>query len=230
MEQKDKNTKEDLVLRKNVTDATAALDYVKALEVTDQQTLNMANKAVVRIGVIKKGIIAYFKEPKTLADAAHKAIVKKEKEALEPLIAADIILKPKIGTYVREQMRILAEKERKAQEEAERKELEQEKALKEAAELENRGKLKEAQARLVEAEKMEDDETKEIPLPQAPVMSGTHTVTYTRWRIVDERKVPRSFLMLNLTIIDAVVNRDKMQTKIPGIEVYEETDVRRSRS
>lgn len=230
MDQKDKNTKEDLVLRKNVTDATAALDYVKALEVTDQQTLNMANKAVVRIGVIKKGIIAYFKEPKTLADAAHKAIVKKEKEALEPLIAADIILKPKIGTYVREQMRIKEEAERKRLAEIEDKEKEQEKALKEAAELENRGKLKEAQARLVEAEKMEDDETKEIALPQAPVMSGTHTVTYTKWRLIDEEKVPRKWFILNTVGIDAAVQKFKMQTKIPGIEVYEETDVRRSRS
>ncbi|GAG25038.1 unnamed protein product, partial [marine sediment metagenome] len=188
----------ELVLRQ---DATNALEYVKALEVKDQDSLNMANKSVVRIGVIKKGIIAYFKDPKTKANAAHKAIVDKEKEALKPLIDADCILKPKIGTYIREQMRIKEEAERKAREEEERKELEQEKALKEAAALEDRGRIKEAQARLREAEKMEEDETKEMPLPQAPVMSGTHSVTYTRWRIIDSNLIPRKYLIYDRTRI-----------------------------
>ena len=61
-------------------------------------------------------------------------------------------------------------------------------------------------------------------------MSGTHTVIYTRWRVIDEAKVPRSFLMLNTAAIDAEVKKYKMTTKIPGIEVYEKTEVSRSRS
>lgn len=216
----------ELVLRQNATDA---LDYVKALEVVDQQTLNMANKSVVRIGVLRKGIIAYFKDPKTKAKIAHQAIVDKEKEALQPLIAADIILKPKIGAYVHEQMRIKEEAERKAREETERKEREQEEALKKAADLENEGKIKEAQAKLVEAEKM-DDETKEVPLPQAPVMSGTHTVTHTRWRVIDPELIPRRYLRIDSISVESEVRLHKMKTKIPGIEVYQETEIRRSHS
>ena len=216
----------DLALKQNAIDA---LDYVKALEVKDQQTLNMANKAVVRIGVIKKGILAYFKDPKSLADAAHKAIVKKEKEALEPLIAADIILKPKIGTYVHEQIRIKEEAERKRLEEINRAAEKQLKALEEAAELENKGKIKEAEDKLHEAEEL--DETKEIPLPPAaPIMSGTHTVTLTHWRVIDHELIPRRYLRVDSISVDSEVKLHKMKTKIPGIEVYEQTNVRRSRS
>ena len=211
------------------TTACDALEYSRALEVKDQESLNLANKAMVRIGQIRKGIIAYFADPKTKAKAAHQAIVDKEKEALKPLIEADEILKPKIGTYHREQMRIQEEAERKRLDEINRAAKEEEEALNKAAKLEEEGKLKEAQKKLAEAEKIAERKP-DVAVPAAPVMSGTHTVTYTRWRVIDEAKVPRSFLMLNTAAIDAEVKKYKMTTKIPGIEVYEKTEVSRSRS
>ena len=211
------------------TTASDALEYSRALEVKNQESLNLANKAMVRIGQTRKGIIAYFADPKTKAKAAHQAIVDKEKDALKPLKEAEDILKPRIGTYVMTQRRIQEEAERRAREEEERKKREAEEAINKAVELENEGKAEEALDKLKEAEEMEERKPA-AAMPAAPVMSGTHTVTYTRWRVINEKEIPRRFLMLDKSTIDAEVMKYKMKTKIAGIQVYEETDVRRGRS
>ena len=216
----------ELGLQKTACDA---LEYIRALEVKDQGSLNLANKAMMRIGQIRKGIIAYFADPKTKAKAAHQAIVDKEKDALKPLKEAEEILKPRIGTYVIAQRRIQEEAERKVREEEERKKREAEEAINRAVELENEGKAEEALDKLKEAEELEERKPA-AAMPAAPVMSGTHTVTYTRWRLIDKELVPRPFLMLDKSAIDAEVMKYKMKTKIAGIQVYEETDVRRGRS
>ena len=216
----------ELGLQKTACDA---LEYIRALEVKDQGSLNLANKAMVRIGQIRKGIIAYFADPKTKAKAAHQAIVDKEKEALNPLKEAEEILKPRIGTYVIAQRRIQEEAERKVREEEERKKREAEEAINRAVELENEGKAEEALDKLKEAEELEERKPA-AAMPAAPVMSGTHTVTYTRWRLIDKELVPRPFLMLDESAIDAEVKKFKMATNIAGIEVYQKTEVVRSRT
>lgn len=206
-----------------------ALEYIKALEVKDQESLNLANKALVRIGQIRKGILAYFADPKKKAKATHQAIVDKEKEALKPVNEAEKNLEPKIRAYVIEQRQIREEAERKAREEEERKKKEAEEAIEEAAKLENEGKTEEALDKLEEAERLEESPPP-VGIPKAPVMSGIHTRTYWKWRVIELSKVPLQYFTLDSKGIDAVVQQFKGMTAIPGIEVYEETGVARSRT
>ena len=91
--------------------------------------------------------------------------------------------------------------------------------------------IKEKESYSIKFFRVSNDETKEIPLPPAaPIMSGTHTVTKTHWRVIDHELIPRRYLRIDSISVESEVRLHKMKTKIPGIEVYEETDVRRSRS
>jgi dihydroxyacetone kinase-like predicted kinase len=207
--------------------AANALEYVRELEIKDDLTLQTGNKVLVRIGEIRKEITDFFAEPIKKAHEAHKAILAKKKEAESPLIEAEGILKPKIRVYVIEQQRIKEEAERKAREEEERKKRETEEAMAKAVELENQGKVKEALDALDEAEKLEETKLA-VDIPQGPTMTGVHTRTYWKWRIVDATKIPRMYLMLDQAAINEEVRRFKGDANIPGIEVYEETDIART--
>jgi hypothetical protein len=67
-----------------------------------------------------------------------------------------------------------------------------------------------------------------IPLP-APVishtfekMAGVTAKAVWKWRIIDANKIPREYLSVNEVAINGVVRGMKGNTRIPGIEVYED--------
>ncbi len=59
-----------------------------------------------------------------------------------------------------------------------------------------------------------------LAVPEVVQPAGTYTKATWKYRVVDEALVPRKFLMLDTTAINAVVQRDKDQTNIPGIDSY----------
>lgn len=113
------------------------------------------------------------------------------------------------------------EEERKAREEEERR-------LKEAEELLNQGKDEEAE-KIIDEWK-EPEAAPAAPKPETMTKSASGHASIARkikkFRVVDEKKVPRRFLEINHGLIRKAVNAgEEFSPDIHGIEVYEDIDV-----
>jgi hypothetical protein len=198
----------------------------QTIRITDTPSLQKANDFLSAIKALQKEISETFDPLIKKAHEAHRAILDRKKKYEEPLIQAEKTIKPQIARYYSELERIRKDKEEKnriEKEEAERKEREQlEKMEKKAAALAKKGKEEEAQDLL-------DSYVPKVfiqeALPEKVKLQGTSIRTVVKWRVVDEKAIPREFLCVDATKVTGVVRTSKMDTKIPGIEVYEEKEV-----
>jgi hypothetical protein len=118
----------------------------------------------------------------------------------------------------------------------EKKRVEEEKRLKDLAdkEAERQRKLLEKKAEKAEekgdAGKAEDlrQQATEVVAPVArvestvPKIAGMATVTVWKYRVTDERLIPREYLSVNEVMLGQVAKATKGTLKIPGVEVYSE--------
>lgn len=191
----------------------------KAITVRDQPSYNAAAELLISIATLKKEIIDHHKPIKETAFAAHKAAVAAEKRLLDPLAEAETIIKRGIGLFEQEQERIRLEAQRKAEEEARR--LEEEARLKLAVQAEEMGATPETVQEIIET-----------PMPmQAPVIApafqraagiGASRKPVYKWRVVDEKQIPREYLMIDQVKINGIVRAMGKATSIAGIQIYED--------
>jgi hypothetical protein len=192
---------------KMITAITNNNDYVKA------------GNILLTIKDIRKKIEATFKPIKQKFDAAKKEVLDQEKAADRPLIEAENWIKPLISGYLVEQEKIRQAEERRLQELA-RKE-EEERRLLEAIEAEKNGQQDEAQA-IIDA----PVQAPPVVVPKAvPKVEGISMRENWRFRIVDEKKIPREFLKVDEVKIGAYVRAMKSAGNIPGVEIYNEATI-----
>jgi hypothetical protein len=190
-----------------ITAITNNNDYVKA------------GNILLTIKDIRKKIEATFKPIKQKFDAAKKEVLDQEKAADRPLIEAENWIKPLISGYLIEQEKIRQAEERRLQEQA-RKE-EEERRLLEAIEAEKNGQQDEAQA-IIDA----PVQAPPVVVPKAvPKVEGISMRENWRFRIVDEKKIPREFLRVDEVKIGAYVRAMKSAGNIPGVEIYNEATI-----
>ena len=167
----------------------------------------------------RRSIQEWFKPLKEKADQAHKAIIRKEKEALKPLEEAEALIAPAMLAWKREEERKAEEEARRIREEARKRE--EEIRLAEAIQAEREGYKEEAQAIL--------EEPIDIPVvtvqTRTPKIAGLAERTTWTFRVVNEDLIPREYLMPNLNKIGAVVRIDKGKTKIPGIQAFPQSSL-----
>ena len=194
----------DLVVRKAVK-----------IQVTDQKTLSMAETILVQVKDIIKGVTDYFEDPIAKAHAAHKAILAKKNEALDPLLKAERFLKSAVKDYLveEERARRAAEEQRKFEQEALLAKLEKER---------DDGDTKLADETF---EKIEEIHAESMKVEELPQMVGVTKKTLIRWRVTDIDLVPRDLLMIDKAEVDEIVKRLKMNASIPGIEIYEDVSI-----
>jgi len=202
--------------------ANDALEYVREMAVKNQEDLSAANKVLVRIGQVKKEIVAYWDDPITTAHKAHRALLKKKKDMLEPLEQADGILKPRVRDYMEAERRKreAAEREAAIKEAAEKKKADE--AMAEAAKLEQEGEIDAALDKLDEAAKIEDTREKAI-IPESPVTEGMHTRRTWKYRVLNEAQIPRDCLSEDSKKINAKIKAGVRE--IPGLQIYEDVSV-----
>jgi len=202
--------------------AKNALDYVRELKVVDQPSLEVANKALVRIKVTKKEIIGFFEEPKSAALATHRAILKKEKFLLEPLLKAEQVLNPRVRDYMEaeQRKREAAEREAAIKEAADKRRADE--AMAKAAALEQEGKVDEALDALDEATQIEETREKAI-IPDAPKVEGMHTRRHWTYRVIDATQIPRDCMSEDSKKINAKI-REGVR-KISGLHIYEDVSL-----
>lgn len=218
-------------------DYSNAADYVKQL--TGQRNKIEEMRTTMKAPALEtcRRIDAFFKTPK---------------ERLERAISA---VKAVMVTYNDEQERIRQEEQRKAAEAArkERERLAQEAAKKEEAarkkreaeeekarKLEEAGRLAEAEAKREAAEAAEVAKVREAELareaadqiPDAPVVhheqpktAGVHTTKTWTFEIVDESKVPDEYKIIDEKAIRGVVKATKGKMQIPGIRIFQKSNI-----
>lgn len=202
---------------------TQALSWpakAKAITISDQTSYDKAAKLLIDIADLEKEITDHHSDPKKKTHAAWKAIVAAEKKLLEPLTEAKGIIKRGLGSWIQEQERIRQEQERKAQEEARRREEEARLAL--AVEAEKHGASEETKQEILSTA---------LPM-QVPVVPSTFQKAkgisgrkYYKWRVVNEKQIPRKYWMLDEKAINGVVRSMGQKADIAGIEIYEEAGI-----
>ncbi len=201
-------------------EATPLRVAVDGLTVRDEAGYMEADGFVHRLTKSRKTIIAWFQPIVTAANLAHKTATAKRAEALLPLDEADRIVTTKMREW---RVRDRAEKEAKAREDAERlRKVEEERQLRLAAEAE-------AQGDAALAEQIIEQPVTVAPVEPVPVKGdGVSWRTDWKWRVVDEDKIPRRYMVVDEKRIGGVVRALKADAQIPGIEVYsEEIPIRR---
>ena len=216
------NKKEEITETGLQQRAQNALEYVRALEVIDQDSLTVANKAIVRIKITKKEIIGFFEEAKSAALATHRAILKKEKLLLEPVLEAEQVLNPKIRNYLEAERRKreAAEREAAIKEAADKRRADE--AMAKAAALEQEGKVDEALDALDEATEIEETREKAV-IPETPKVEGMSTTRRWKGTVIDEAKVPREYLTVDQTKINAAIKLGIRE--IPGVRIFQDVSL-----
>lgn len=197
-------------------EAKAAVRSAEEFVISNDGQLENADKFQTALQALEKTIKSDFKKSKEQAWSAHKAIVAQEAKHLKPVQQARKILKSKMANYQEEQERIRQEEERKAQE-----------AARAAAE---QSQLEEAEHAEEMGDKKRADEILSKPVDAAPVVvprktPKTATVLRKVWayEIVDEAKIPREFLAVDVVKIGKAIRALGNSLNIPGIRVYQKT-------
>lgn len=192
----------------------------KALIVRDQQSYQQATGDLLGIKDLMNRINEYCDPNIKRWHEGHKAAVADKKATVQPLLDAEAIYKTNISKWVQEQERIRLEAQRKADEEARKREEEARLAL--AIEAEQNGASKETTEEILN---MPIQMVAPTVAPTFNQAEGVSTRKYWKWRLVDESRIPRNFLMVDEKKINAIVRSMGPKAGIPGIEVYRDTGI-----
>lgn len=189
-------------------------EQARLIKVTDAPTYERAGDILGQIKALRKEIDAGYDSIISKAYAAHKEAVAKKKEADEPLAQAEAILKPQMLSFVNEQRRKAEEEERRQREEA-RKKAEQEQ-LEAAIQAEAEGDKEAAEAIIQEPVYIPPIQVK----AEIPKVSGFSVREQWTFEIVDDKKIPREYLIVDEVSIGKIVRAMKDKTRIDGIRAY----------
>ena len=197
------------------TRALSIVDQAKAVKVVDIESYKYAGELWKGIGDMIKEVKATFDPICEAANKAHKAATAKRASFLDPLEAVYRSVKKLMSDYDAEQERIRREAEEKLREQA-RKE-EEERRLQEAIALEQSGQKEVATAVM------------EAPVYVAPVVipkvvprmeGGPVFREVWDFEIIDEKAIPREYMVPDLVKIRKVVTALKNQSNIAGVRAY----------
>lgn len=216
-------------------------EQARALRIADQASFGKAAEFLVGVKTLRREVDATFDPVIAASHASHRAALAAKKNVETPIAEAETIIKRGMGTYQAEQERIareLAEKARKererieaearAREDEERRRLEREaedRRIAEAAEAEAAGDIETAERILEQPAELVfvPPAAPAFVPPPPPEPAKVAGVSFSeRWdyEIVDERSLPREYLMRDDKKIGGVVRAMKGETKIPGVRVY----------
>lgn len=185
------------------------------------ERMNILYEQKKKLKADRDSVVKPLNEAKAKVDAMVKPI-------LEPLEKAYDTLNRKLGAYLDAKRKRLEEEER-VRREAEAAKL-RENADKKAAEAAETGDERKFSEALMIEEMAEGQTQSTLAIPQKAVTSeGAKFIPVTRWyaRVVDEKLVPREFLVVDTVKLNKVASESKGGLTIPGIEFYSETKTNR---
>lgn len=197
------------------------LEDAALLQVTTPEEYTNAGNFLKTIKAAQKKVTDFFGPMKQKAFEAHKEITKQESAMVGPLRDAEQKIKSSMLTYQSQEERKRFEAQRKAQEEADKK------AMAERARLER------------EAAKLKTPELKEQRLEMAaavvapvvsvasviPVIHGQNIVKRWKAKVVNLDAVPREWMIVNQSALDAFARSTKGAVKVAGVEFVESANL-----
>lgn len=190
-------------------------EQARAIKITDVATYTGAGDLWKSIKALRSKVAETFNPLIDNAHRLHKSILAKKQAVDGPLEEAEKTVKRAMEAFDREQERLRREAEEKLREQA-RKE-EEERRLQEAIILESEGQTAIAEAVM------------EAPVYVAPVVIPKTTpkmaggpVFREVWdfEIIDEKAIPREYMVPDLVKIRKVVTALKNQSNIAGVRAY----------
>jgi transcriptional regulator of heat shock response len=210
---------ENTEVKEVTTLALSVPDQAKQISIKTMDDYVRAGEIMLTIKAIRKKITETFKPIKQKMDAAKQEVLDQERAADAPLKEAESWLSPQIITWNREQERIRQEEEARLREIA-RKE-EEERQLQEAILAEQSGQKEEAEA-IISA----PVQAAPVVVPKSvPKVAGMSIRDNWKFRITNEKLIPREYLKVDEVKIGQVVRAMKSAANIPGVEVYNEGTV-----
>jgi hypothetical protein len=201
-----------------VENAVSVIEKREIVKVMSVQDRTGALEICKKIKEQKNAVVSHFADIKSKAHSAWKAIVAKEKSYTDRLDAVERKIKSAVLVYDRAQEEIRRAEQRRLQAEAdERARRERERLEKEAARLKT-PELKEerlAQAQAIVAPVVEVAQI-------APKVEGVSTRKTWKARVIDAGQVPREFMTVNETALNAYARATKGKMPVAGVEFYEE--------
>lgn len=201
------------------TEATALVQQLdSSAPIPDLTALAAVQADRTILGAAIGKIEAFFKPLKDATHKAHKVICDREKEILAPLLRVDRAKQEAIRAFNDAAAR--ARRERENLEAERRRQSEQDRAIREAAALEQQGKRTLAEAVIAEAI------TRPAPVVVLPdeVAEIIPTRRTWHWRVANAALVPREYLCLDEAKIGRYARAMKEQGQIAGIDIFYRDD------
>lgn len=200
------------------SEVAPVVDQAASMVVNSAESYGTASDFLKRVKQAQVRVTAFFAPMKQKAYEAHKAITAQESETLKPLQQAESTVKRIMSEYYQEQERKRIAEQQKAQvaaDEAARKE--RERLEREAA------KLKTPELRERRLEQAAQVIAPMIQVATAvPVIAGQSVVK--RWKavVVNVDLVPREYMVVNDTALQALARATKGAVKVAGVQFVEE--------
>jgi hypothetical protein len=195
--------------------ALSVPDQAKQISIKSMDDYVRAGEIMLTIKAIRKKITDTFKPIKQKMDAAKREVLDQEDLADKPLREAEAWLSPQIVSWNREQERIRQVEETRLREIARKAEEER--------------KLAEAIAAPIAEQAAILDEpviVSPVIVPKSvPKVAGMSIRDNWKFRVANEKLIPREYLKVDEVKIGQVVRALKDQTNISGVEVYNEGSV-----
>ena len=190
-----------------------------AYAITDQATYASAGEYLTKIKTIRKRVKDLFDPAVKKAHQAHKELLSLKRTFDKPLDDAERNIKSGMSAWHAEQ-----ERQRRAEEarlRAEQEKADEERRLAEAEKLESEGKTEQAEAVLEQP-----SVAPPVVLPSStPKVEGVSMREVWKFRIVDEKSIPREFLMVDEKKLGAYARNMKAAATVPGVEFYSEKSI-----
>lgn len=208
-------------------DANGVMDIANAIEIDSDAMYELAGEEI-------KG----FKSKAKVLDNTRKSMTKPLDESKKTIMEffRDPIAKLKEAEEKINGLMIAYQRKKEAERRAEEKKLreaEEKKRLKEEAAAKKKADKLREEGKEEEAAQVEDDAVEAAAIAPPPVVvadktptvKGVHTRKNWKFRITDEAKIPREYLVVDEKKIGQVVRALKENTNIPGVEIYDQDKV-----
>jgi hypothetical protein len=209
-------------------------DEARSLEVSDQQTYDLAAERLLGVVALRGEITDHHAEMKCRSYQAWQAVIAAEKKLLDPVAEAEKIYKHRLGTYQTEQQRIAAEARAQAEAEARAR-----------AEQQREREIEQAEAAGADREEVAALCAEPLPMvvPEAPPSTFQRAAgisTANNWkgvcfslpqlvRAIADGRANISLVTDNATAINALARATRGTLAVPGIRFFNEPTVRARR-
>jgi hypothetical protein len=222
--------------------ASGILARATGMVVASKEEYDAADVVLARLRDKRVHIMSKLIDPlKKPINEAHDRVMALEHELVDPLTAAEKILKNKMGLWAQRERRIAQERADAERQERERLEAEQREKQREADRAQAAGKLSRAQILRHEATELADqaEEMAAAPPVQAQTQAARSTaVTIKKWRVSDLHAVlqgilngvtPEGIVQVNAVVVNQYMRGDPSGEVVggwPGMEVYDDVQIR----